>query len=178
MQSPFIVKKKIIYRNLVEASLTYKQEIYHQTRKSITKKLDQIQSVALICLTGACRGTSNAALQVATNIEPQEVRRKGAILKYWARTIYNPQNPIRKTFRDPISQASNSHIENTPNSTHSATWTTHELAKKLEINEEDILKRSIEHAPWLLENIEVDTSLQNRLSKKKRIIRTVYEQQP
>ncbi|GFO20529.1 reverse transcriptase-like protein, partial [Plakobranchus ocellatus] len=142
MQTPFIVKK-IIYRNLVEASLTYGQEIYHQTRKSITKKLDQIQSAALRCLTGACRGTSNAALQVATNIEPLEVRRKGAMLKYWARTIYNPQNPTRKTFRDPITQASNSHIENTPNSTHSATWTTHELAKKLEINVEDILKRSI-----------------------------------
>ncbi|GFO33070.1 hypothetical protein PoB_005957500 [Plakobranchus ocellatus] len=47
-----------------------------------------------------------------------------------ARTIYNPQNPTRKAFRDPITQASNSHIENTPNSSHSATWTTHELAKK------------------------------------------------
>ncbi|GFO35836.1 non-ltr RNAse hi domain of reverse transcriptases [Plakobranchus ocellatus] len=80
--------------------------------------------------------------------------------------IINPQNPTRKTFRDPITQASNSHIENTPNSTHSATWTTHELAKKLQISEENILKRGIEHAPWLLENIEVDTSLQNRLSKK------------
>ncbi|GFO06901.1 hypothetical protein PoB_003340600 [Plakobranchus ocellatus] len=84
------------------------------------------------------------ALQtVATNIEPLEVRRKGAMLKYWARTIYNPQNPTRKAFRDPITQASNSHIENTPYSSHSATWTTHELAKKQEINEKDIRKRSI-----------------------------------
>ncbi|GFO23704.1 reverse transcriptase [Plakobranchus ocellatus] len=69
MQTPFIVKKTI-YRNLVEASLTYGQEIYYQTRESITKKLDQIQSAALRCLTGECRGTSNAALQVATKIEP------------------------------------------------------------------------------------------------------------
>ncbi|GFN93306.1 hypothetical protein PoB_001981200 [Plakobranchus ocellatus] len=59
-----------------------------------------------------------------------EVRRKEAMLKYWARPIYNPHNPTRKACRDPITQASNSHIENTPNSCHSATWTTHDLAKK------------------------------------------------
>ncbi|GFO42848.1 hypothetical protein PoB_006935300 [Plakobranchus ocellatus] len=37
---------------------------------------------------------------------------KRAMLKYWARTIYNPPNRTRKAFRDPITQASNIHIEN------------------------------------------------------------------
>ena len=80
LQAPYIVKK-FVYRNLLEAKLTYGQEIYHQTSKTTLMKLERIQAAALRCLTGSIRGTSTAALQVATNIEPLDIRRNRALLK-------------------------------------------------------------------------------------------------
>ena len=165
LQAPYIVKK-VVYRNLLEAKLTYGQEIYHQTSKSILMKLERIQAAALRCLTGAIRGTSTAALQVATNIEPLDIRRNGALLKLWARSWANPTNPTRECFRNPLTQTTAAKYNKATPRMKSATWTAYELKERFGIKTEDILVRNMDIAPWTLDDLSVDTRLSEKLNKK------------
>ena len=88
--------------------MTYGQEIYGQARKTTLNMLDKAQATALRTITGTSRFTNLEALQVATNIEPLEIKRLGARLKYWARVHANPDNPTNKTYEDPRNQISES----------------------------------------------------------------------
>ena len=96
--------KRTVYKNIIESTMTYGQEIYGQTRKTTLNMLDEVQATALRAITRTSRFTNLEALQVATNIEPLEVKRIGARLKYWARVSANPDNPTKKTYKDPINQ--------------------------------------------------------------------------
>ena len=81
--------------------MTYGQEKYDQARKTTLNMLDKAQATALRAITGTSRFTNLEALQVATNIEPLEIKRLGARLKYWARVYANPDNPTKITYEDP-----------------------------------------------------------------------------
>ena len=93
--------------------MTYGQEIYGQARKATLNMLDKAQATALRAITGTSRFTNLEALQVATNKEPLEIKRLGARLKFWARVNANPDNPTKKTYKDPKKQISESNYRNT-----------------------------------------------------------------
>ena len=93
--------------------MTYGQEIYGQVRKATLNMLDKAQATALRATTGTSRFTNLEALQVATNIEPLEIKWLGARLKYWARVHAKPDNPTNKTYEDPRNQISESNYRNT-----------------------------------------------------------------
>ena len=57
--------------------MTYGQEIYGPTHKSTLNMLDKAQATALRAITGTSRFTNLEALQVATNIEPLEIKSIG-----------------------------------------------------------------------------------------------------
>ena len=74
--------------------------------KSILDMLEKAQVTALRAITGTSRFTNFEALQVATNIEPLEIKMIGARLKYCARVSANRDNTTNKTYNDPRSQMS------------------------------------------------------------------------
>ena len=158
--------KRAIYRGIVEASMTYGQEVYIQAYKSTLQKLDKIQAAALRLLSGGSRNCSISAMQVATNIEPLDIRRKTALLKYQARCILNKDNRTRELFRDPLSQTSRSRLAKTNKSNHSAAWTAFHLANDLELNMDSLIAPDTPSPPWTQEDIEVDTSLSKIIKKK------------
>ena len=159
--------KRTIYKNIVESSMTYGQEIYGQARKTTLNMLDKAQATALRAITGTSRFTNLEALQVATNIEPLEIKRLGARLKYWARVHANPDNPTNKTYEDPRNQISESKYRKIREKGKiSAAWATRTEAKKLNINQKDIVLRKFDSAPWTLDKVEIDTILNKELSKK------------
>ena len=84
------------YEEKKESSMTYAQEIYGQTHKSTLNMLVKAQATAIRAITGTSRFTNLEALQVATNIEPLEIKRIGARLKYCARVSVKPDNPTKK----------------------------------------------------------------------------------
>ena len=159
--------KKVIYRSLVEARLTYGQEIYMQTDKTDLNKLDKIQASALRLLTNSIKSCNIAAMQVATNIEPLEIRRNIALLRFQARCSLNKNNPTRDLFRDPMSQTSATRLAKTNRKHNSATWTAHRLTEELELDMGEMITPEYPPAPWMLDEIEVDTSLSQTISKKR-----------
>ena len=91
---------------------------------------DKAQATALRAITGTSRFTNLEALQVATNIEPLEIKRLGARLKYWARVHANPDNPTNKTHEDPRNRISESKYRTIrENGKISAAWATRTEAK-------------------------------------------------
>ena len=68
--------KRIVYKNTIEAVMTYGQEIHGQTHKSALDIQDKAQVTALRAITGTSRFPNREALQVATIIEPLEIKKK------------------------------------------------------------------------------------------------------
>ena len=160
--------KRSIYKNIVESSMTYGQEKYGQARKATLNMLDKAQATALRAITGTSRFTNLEALQVATNIEPLEIKRLGARLKYWARVHANPDNPTKKRYENPKKQISESNYRNTiKKGRMTSAWATRTEAKKLNIKQKDIVQRKFNSAPWTLDKVEIGTKLNNELSKKR-----------
>ncbi|GFS24530.1 reverse transcriptase [Elysia marginata] len=146
--------------------MTYGQEVYGQTHKNKTKRLDQIQAASLRCLTGANKATRWATLQVATKIEPLHLRRKKARLNYWTRTKINPTNPAKEVYRNPITQTSSAKIRNLSPARTSAAWQTFKDLQDINIKEIDIISRTPTIPPWTLQPINTDICLSTTLEKK------------
>ena len=147
--------------------MTYGLEIYGQARKATLNILDKDQATALRAITGTSRFTNLEALQVATNIDPLEIKRLGARLRYWARVYANPDNPTKKAYEDPKKQISESNYRDTIEKGRiSSTWATRTEAKKLNINQKDIVQRKSNSATWTLDKVEIDTKFNKELSKK------------
>ena len=91
----------------------------------------------------------------------------GARLQYWARVHANPDNPTRKTYEDPKNQISESKYRKIREKGKiSSAWATRTEAKKININQKDIVQRKFDSAPWTLDKVEIDTILNKELSKK------------
>lgn len=158
--------KKVIYRSLIEARLAYGQELYIQSRPTYLKKLDAIQATALRHMSNTNRFTSTAALQVANNIEPLQIRREQALLKYWARCQLNKNNPTREKFRAPSQVTTKVDLDRETKPKYSTTWTAQIIAKELDIDMKNMAPLDTYTAPWCLAPINVDIELANKINKK------------
>ena len=158
--------KKVIYRNIIEPSLTYGQELYMTAPKTYLDKLDSIQGAALRLMSNVTCCTSTAALQVANNIEPLSLRREAALLKYWVRCKFNTNNPTNEVFRDAITQTSQGKFKKSNTKNHSTAWIAKSLTEEYNIKIQDLKTNSNSVAPWCLPEIKVDTSLTICIHKK------------
>ena len=151
--------RKVIYKNLIEAQLGYGQEVYDQGSKLGLKKLDKIQASSLRIMTNSRRNTAITAMQVATGIEPLDLRRKKMKAKYWARVTYNINNPTRNIFGSKNKQ----NIRGEKIS--SLVISTKETVNKLNLKNSKKAKKS-KIAPWLKTLPITDPYLSTEINKK------------
>jgi hypothetical protein len=63
------------YKTYVRPVMEYENEVITAS-KTILKKLDRVQNLALRTITGAAKSTPTAAMEAQTNTEPLHVRRE------------------------------------------------------------------------------------------------------
>ena len=153
--------QKIIYKNMIEASITYGQEVYDSAHISNLHKLDKIQSAALRILTKSPRSTSTAAMQALTKIPPLSVLRKTAQLTYWSRIFCQNNHPLQKEFPTQWYQQ-----RRTTEHHSSAFLKATKMKEELGINEAMMQSNKLRNpAPWELEGIQTDITLSHRFRK-------------
>ena len=92
---------RVIYKNIVEARVTYGQELYHHGNRQLINQINRIHYRAQKLIAGAVRGTSARALEVVTGELPPELKREQAQVALWARVNAIDSNTLADTIQTP-----------------------------------------------------------------------------
>ena len=154
--------KRLIYRNLILPKMTYGEEFYDQGTKTQLDKLQRIQNSALRMIVKAPQCTGNLALSVLTKIPPLAVRRAERKVKLWARIMHNSGNIARQTYNDRDLKRTGQHL----NTKNGIVESTHHTLETLGIREDQLAKSPPQRPLWTLNNINIDLTLKEKISKK------------
>ena len=141
--------------------MTYGEELFHaDTPKTSLYKLEKIQSKSLRIITRMPASCSNHAIQAITKIPPLEIRRKAKKAILWARVVHNTKNPAGEVY-----DAGPERAIRDPNRPGIQPETL-KLIKNMNLTKINIMKKQTPLPPWTLPNIDIDTSLAQKIDKK------------
>ena len=156
-------QRKYIYKNYVLPKFTYGEEIFDQAAKTNLKILDYIQNEALRIITKTVRHTKIELLHALSGIDPLEIRRSKKKLHLYARFTLNKTNPANKIYKKTniLDQGLNKLGKN-----KSLVDSTLKLIEQCEIDHSNISKYPEQFPLWILDEMQIDTTLSNIIDKK------------
>ena len=155
----------VVYKNLVEAKLTYGQELYESAPKTHLNKVDRIHSASLRALTNACKSTTIQSMEVLTGEMPPPLKRSKARIDLWTRTHAVNDNPLAESLDKPANQKTYWGYKRTPKILGLSRDLKHDL-DLLSLNANMITKIPQHPHPYLWPDPQIDLSLTSQISKK------------
>ena len=89
---------RTLYLALVRSVISYGQEVYDSTSKSILESLDKIQNSVMRKILKCPRSTSVKAMEIVCRIPPLALFRKLAINRYWTKVRTEYDHPLKTQY--------------------------------------------------------------------------------